>query len=360
MITYVRKSTPMDALRIMYNITPLHLHIREWAMNTYYRVRKYNWIPRIPNLGSSNNTLQLTLFGNIVYIPSKKTSMIGHEAYTRKMIPITLQDKEVDKVPHRYVWNKPYTSEIGNGTIPPELWSYGPYKEEPDSPEGETDNWQIFTDGSLMEERSGSGIIMFQAQSGVAFSPVRYSNHYTSSVRLKEATVYQSEVKAVQIAAELALKMKRGPCKCNIWLDNQAGIYELGKHEITQKCVLDAHKALINLCIDVTTCDIRWVRGHSGALGNELADEAAKLGSKSNRGNTVIPTAASTIKRLIHEKINILWPREWMSNQDWCRQTKYFYKKSRQRENKSPAKVWQRSNIQVCEVPHRPSLLKKA
>ena len=47
MITYVRKSTPTDALRIMYNITPLHLYIREMAMNTYYRVRKYNWIPKI-------------------------------------------------------------------------------------------------------------------------------------------------------------------------------------------------------------------------------------------------------------------------------------------------------------------------
>ena len=227
--------------------------------------------------------------------------MIGHEAYIRKMIPIPLQDKEVDKVPHRYVWNKPYTAEIGNGTIPPELWSYGHYKENADSPEGENERWQIFTDGSLLEEKSGSGIIMFQSQYGMDFSPAR--QHHTSSIRLKEATVYQSEVKAIQIAAELALKMKKGPSKCNIWLDNQAAIYELKKHEITQRSVLDAHRALTNLCIDGTTCDIRWVRGHSGALGNELADEAAKLGSKSKRGNTVIPTAVSTIKRKIHEKI---------------------------------------------------------
>ena len=119
----------------------------------------------------------------------------------------------MDKVPHRYAWNKPYTAEIGNGTIPPELWSYGPYKES-ESPEGETDNWQIFTDGSLLEERSGSGIIMFRAQTDRAFSPARH--FHTLSVRLKEATVYQSEVKAVQIAAELALKMKKGPSKCNI------------------------------------------------------------------------------------------------------------------------------------------------
>ena len=146
-------------------------------------------------------------------IQSKKSNITGHEAYTRKMIPSTLQDKEVDKVPHRYAWNKPYTAKIGNGTIPPELWSYGPYKES-ESPEGKTDNWQIFTDGSLLEERSGSGIIMFRAQTDGAFSPARH--FHTSSVRLKEATVYQSEVKAVQIAAELALKMKKGPCKCNI------------------------------------------------------------------------------------------------------------------------------------------------
>ena len=65
----------------------------------------------------------------------------------------------------------------------------------------------------------------------------------------KQATVYQSEVKAIKMAAELALKMKRGPCKCNIWLDNQAAIYELGKHDITQKCVLDAHNMPYSNCV---------------------------------------------------------------------------------------------------------------
>ena len=140
---------------------------------------------------------------------------------------------------------------------------------------------------------------------------------------------------------------------------NQAAIYELGKHEITQKCVLDAHKALLKLCKDGTTCDIRWVRGHSGALGNELADEATKLGSKSNRGNTAIPTAVSTIKRKIREKINILWSREWMSNPDWCRQTKYFNKKVDKGEDKCSVEVWQGSNILDCEVPQWPCLLKE-
>ena len=33
------------------------------------------------------------------------------------------------------------------------------------------------------------------------------------------------------------------------------------------------------------------------------------------------------MKRKICEKINFLWTQEWMSDPDWCRQTKYFYKK---------------------------------
>ena len=126
--------------------------------------------------------------------------------------------------------------------------------------------------------------------------------------------MYQSEVKAVQTAAEMMLSMKDGPVKCNIWLDNQAAIYELGNVSITQKCVFDAHNALLSLCKDGTTCDIRWVRGHSNILGNELADEAAKLGSKSKRGELVVPTARSTIKRKIRDKINLLWQKEWMSD----------------------------------------------
>ena len=177
---------------------------------------------------------------------------------------------------------------------------------------GTPETWQVFTDGSLLEGRSGSGIVIFQNKV-----------HKTSEgYRLQQATVYQSEVKAVEIAAKMLLSMKDGTVKCNIWLDNQAAIYELGKAEITQKCVLDAHNALIKLCKEGTTCDIRWVRGHMGILGNEMSDEAAKLGSKSSIGNLKVP---STIKRKIHEKITSQWTKEWMSDPEWCRQTKCFY-----------------------------------
>ena len=293
MCSFVRHSTPTDALRIIYNVKPLHLHIKEVAMNTYFRVKKYNWTSKLP-----------------------KT--VGHETYIRKLIPKDLQKVKIDKVSHRYVWDKPYTSEIGTGTIPPEFQiEFGPWLEELDSSQSQDHTWQIYTDGSLLNEKSGSGIVIFQNN--------RYKD--TAKVRLDQATVYQSEVKAVQTAAEMVLSMKNGPSKCHIWLDNQAAIYELGNVSITQKCVLDAHNALLSLCKDGTTCDIRWVRGHSGVLGNEVADEAAKEGSKLHGNKVVMPVAQSTIKRRIKEKIDSLWAREWMSNPDFARQTKYFYKR---------------------------------
>ena len=34
MCSFVRHSTPTDALHIIYNVKPLHLHIKEVAMNT--------------------------------------------------------------------------------------------------------------------------------------------------------------------------------------------------------------------------------------------------------------------------------------------------------------------------------------
>ena len=49
-LTFIRHTTPTDALRIMYNIKPLHLFIRETAMKTYFRVKKYNWLPRNPDM----------------------------------------------------------------------------------------------------------------------------------------------------------------------------------------------------------------------------------------------------------------------------------------------------------------------
>ena len=200
---------------------------------------------------------------------------------------------------------------------PPELQiACGPWPET-ELLDSHAQTWQIYTDGSLLNGKSGSGIVIFQNS--------QYRD--TAKVRLEQATVYQSEVKAVQIAAEMMLSMKGGPVNCHIWLDNQAAIYELGNVSITQKCVLDAHNALMNLCSDGTTCDIRWVRGHSGVLGNELSDDAAKAGSKLHGTKEVMPLAHATIKRRIKQKIDSLWTREWMSNPDFARQTKYFFKK---------------------------------
>ena len=58
MCSSVRHSTPTDALRIIYNVKPLHLHIKEVAMNTYFRVRKYNWTSKLPKKLGMKLTLE--------------------------------------------------------------------------------------------------------------------------------------------------------------------------------------------------------------------------------------------------------------------------------------------------------------
>ena len=41
-----------------------------------------------------------------------------------------------------------------------------------------------------------------------------------------------------------------------------------------------------------------------------------------------MPMAKATIKRRLKEKVDSLWAREWMSNPDFARQTKYFFQKA--------------------------------
>ena len=163
MIGHVRRGCPTGALELIYDVKPLHIAIRETAMATYFRVKQHNWNARL-------------------------RAHIGHEQYVKYMLPIAIKDIEADKMPFERKWNRPYKTIIGKG----------------EGPGNVTVDWEVYTDGSLLDGKSGSGVVF------------KKNNVWVDclSVPLRDATVYQSELKAIELAAsELQPHVSHGDTK---------------------------------------------------------------------------------------------------------------------------------------------------
>ena len=126
MVAPARKGTPTRALEILYEVEPLHLHIKYIAMTTFLRIgAECTWLP-------------------------KNNKNLGHIAYTKKLLPNSLLEVKLDKKKFHRNWNLPYKVEIGDGKLP--NWC----------PMSMTSDWACFTDGSLLDDKSGAGAALYK------------------------------------------------------------------------------------------------------------------------------------------------------------------------------------------------------
>jgi ribonuclease HI len=61
--------------------------------------------------------------------------------------------------------------------------------------------------------------------------------------------------------------------------NSQAAIKALGKHQITSKLIWDCHQSLTQVARHKRV-QLIWMPGHEGIVGNETADQLARMGSE--------------------------------------------------------------------------------
>ena len=142
-------------------------------MMTYFRVEHHNWKARL-------------------------RSHIGHEQYIENLFPDSIKDLEIDKIPFQRKWARPYNTMIGTGE--------GPGKRAVD--------WEVYTDGSLMEGKSGLGVAVKKNTDWL----------FTIRVPLMDATVFQAELKAIELAADKLRTLVSEGDIIRLIVDNQSAI----------------------------------------------------------------------------------------------------------------------------------------
>ena len=271
----MRKKTPTNGLQVILDLQPVDLVIKEAALKSFLRVNAHHRT-KWDGMGHSKSYGHLKWCSVIL-----KTHNIKPDGY----------DKTTFLNLDRRFRTDLESTASGLPTT--------------------TSNTQCYTDGSRLCNRSGYGLCIYQDG-----SEVTKKNGYLG----QHATVFQSEVYAIQKASEILRNMDtKSVC---IFTDSQAALQALAKVQINssvvKNCILELNKLGAS-----TFVEIKWIKAHFGFIGNEMADQEAKSGTKKIVEEKIPPPYRMAVSK-IEEATRQLWDQRWTQSTE-CRQTKQWF-----------------------------------
>ena len=277
-------TTPTAAMELMLNLEPIDIFLKTQAINTYKRLLDNgNWRVKegeIIDVDSHVNIVKrITRRFEFLHYPRDK--LLNTEFISTNFNTEILSRKEANNRAHR--------------PMPSHAWQINCY-----------------TDGSRFDNRSGYAYIIF----GESFRKQDFKHLG------REASVFQSEILAVQEAAHEMLIHEIEDKDIRIHIDNQAAIKTLGSYRIRSKIAAGC-KMMINKLSEKNNVTLTWIPGHSNHKGNEIADRLAKRGTnlKAEGPLSILPIAEATIKDEIKQWSNKVQQIVWRRRTD-CRQSK--------------------------------------
>lgn len=157
------------------------------------------------------------------------------------------------------------------------------------------DTKNIFTDGSKLDARVGSGVVCLDQRDNILWQ---------CEIRLNdEASVFLAEAYAIF----MALQKTREDEAIGIYTDSQSVLRALESPRSYSKIIVDIKKLLRHR----KYVKFYWVKAHIGTYGNELADVAAKEATRKNQIEQVLGIPKSWLNYNLKYDTLSKWQKRW-------------------------------------------------
>jgi ribonuclease HI len=285
-VACIRPSTPTAGLEVILLLPPLHLLLQELSIRTFLRIHSH---------------LKLS---DAKWLQPNRSHLTWCREHARRLQIKTDSMDVCCKTP-----NTDRTFEIDTESFSSESHRPGT-------------GICCYTDGSRIPgEGTGAGFyITFPTTPSI-------SRSYALG---DDATVFQAELTAIEKSAQYLLN-RTTPFtpKIDIYCDSQAAILALDAQYVQSTTVISC-VALLNRLSSLSSVTIHWIKAHVDHRGNELADRAAKRGTRANLDPDPsievcsLPIAKAIIDRIIQDDTYDRWQYEWETSPHY-RQTKIFF-----------------------------------